>query len=408
MQTKPNRSEQVTVLGGSIIDYVSASGFLVLKQSLRRDLSHYYHVVCSLPGIIKCEPALQSFLLENNSERGCQEYWGFEASRSHQRLGSNSLTPHFTQTKLAQRQFSFLPVFWALFSFAAKIRGWQRIKSGCGRSLVPLFRCMLHNPSSPTLLVVFNLSAAGLYLFFADVGSAWEKRKRATIYLRSAFGDRLDFKQISTFSCFLLWQMERKVSGREVRAASTSASPGATVLDGQAIRSCCVSPPNQTLSLISLPSALCMQAFIKGAWQSSVLFTLCCFWSGSGALPTTRQLEAWLLQSDSINKPLNWRCCLEAAQRGEAGPGLFCTLGMSTCNSEKAAEGHLFITLIWNLFGNTWGGMKRDFHEGWKIMFLFSRLFRFVSSSPSPSQAKKRKTTLPGMKYGEEILSRNK
>lgn len=118
----------------------------------------------------------------------------------------------------------------------------------------------------------------------------------------------------------------KKGSGREVCPAfpSISASPGATVLDGQAIRSCCVSPPNQTLSLISLPSALCMQAFIKGARQWSVLLTLCCFWSGSGALPTARQLGAWLLQSDSINKQLNWRCCLEAARREEAGGGFSC------------------------------------------------------------------------------------
>lgn len=141
-------------------------------------------------------------------------------------------------------------------------------KAGCGRSLVPLFRCMLHNPLSPTLLVVFNLSAAELYLFFADVGSALEKRKRATLFFcRRALGVGRAFKQMFPLSiAFCFSQMERKGSGREVCPAFPSifASPGATVLDGQAIRSCCVSPPNQTLSLISLPSALCMQAFIKG------------------------------------------------------------------------------------------------------------------------------------------------
>lgn len=86
-------------------------------------------------------------------------------------------------------------------------------KAGCGRSLVPLLRCMLHNPLSPTLLVVFNLSAAELYLFFADVGSALEKRKRATIRLHSALGDGLAFEQISTSNCFSLSQMEPKGSG---------------------------------------------------------------------------------------------------------------------------------------------------------------------------------------------------
>lgn len=156
--------------------------------------------------------------------------------------------------------------------------------------------------------------------------------------------------------CFRKWSA-KAAAAEGVRPGS----PAATVLDGQAISPCCVSPPNQTLPLICLPTTLCMQAFIKGAWQSSVSFTLCCFGSRSGALPTARQLEAWLLQSDSINKPLNWRRCLEAARRDRA---CWVPSGCQSATAEKkAAEGRLFITRIWILFCKRRGRMKREFHE---------------------------------------------
>lgn len=100
---------------GSLIDSASATGFLVLKQSCKRDLCHYYRVVCELPGIIKREPALQrlfffsfSFLLrEQLRKEAVKSREGLKRVGFHQRLGSDSVTSHITASKLAQRQFSF-------------------------------------------------------------------------------------------------------------------------------------------------------------------------------------------------------------------------------------------------------------------------------------------------------------
>lgn len=178
-------------------------------------------------------------------------------------------------------------------------------------------------------------------------------------------------------------------------------SPGATVFDGQAIRSCAfylwITHSHWCPPLVSY--SLCRHS--SGKSDGEVFCALLFCFAQIRCLPTARQLEAWLPPSDSVNKQPNWRFFV--FQPFSEGDRRRFQCPQDVDGHGRGRGTHLFIAFSFKsiLCRNKW---SKALTRAANIVSVRQTLLYNSAPSPSPQKNLRDKETKDKLRVGTKTL----